>query len=432
MAWLTSSVGLSLAFGAFLAGIILSESHYSHQALGVIMPFRYVFTSFFFISIGMLLDLDFFLDNPILIIAAAVAAIAIKLVAGIVTTLIMGYSMRVALYEGLAIAHVGEFSFILSKIGMDYGLLTPDIYQIFMATSILTMAASPFLVSSSQGIASNVCRLPLPRRFQEDSCPVKAPREKLKDHLVIIGYGVNSKNIARATRSSNIPYVILEMNPDTVVLERAKGEPIHYGDATQEIVLEHLNLEDARIAVVTVPDSGLAKRITSMIRKHYPKVHLIVRTRYVNETKSLLDLGADEVIPEDFETSVEIFARVLKSYDIPKDRIDKFVSELRSGNYDMLRSADPGYSLNDLITNRSNLDIMTVRIREGLPVLDRYIRDMELRKKYGVTVLLIRRNDQYIYNPDPDEIFHAGDIVYLFGTTENLAEVFGPAQPFSA
>ncbi len=422
MAWLTSSAGLSLALGAFLAGLILSESQYSHQALGSILPFRYVFTSFFFISIGMMLDISFFIHNPLIIVAAAIVGMIIKLCAGTITTLILGYSVKTAVTEGLTMAQVGEFSFVLASLGLTFSLLTPDLYQIFLATSILTMAASPFLITSSGHLSDILCRLPLLSRLKKDACPSEIPHESVSDHIVIIGYGLNGKNIARAAKFAKIPYVALETNPDTVISERAKGEPIHYGDGTNEIVLEHLNLEKAKVAVVTVADAMASRRITSTIRKHYPDVHLIVRTRYVHEIKFLMELGADEVIPEEFETSVELFARVLKRYFVPVDQIMEISSELRSENYDVFKNpASPGYSLNDMISWTSNVDIITFRIEEVLPMLGKSIREIGMRKNYGITILLIQRNGDYV-DPSPDTVFQSGDIVYAFGTQEKLTD----------
>ncbi|CAJ37842.1 cation:proton antiporter domain-containing protein [Methanocella arvoryzae] len=425
MASLTSQFGLSLALGAFLAGLIISESPYSRQALGTILPFRYVFTSFFFISIGMMLDLHFFISNPWIIIAAAIIGILIKLFSGTITTLLLGYTIRVAVIEGISMAQVGEFSFILASLGLAADMINADLYQIFLATAILTMAASPFLISYSQKLSDTLCRLPLPARLKASSCPIATPHENITDHLVIIGYGLNGRNLARAAKAAKIPYTIVEMNPDTVSAEQAKGEPIHYGDATNEIVLEHLNLENAKIAVIAISNVEATRRITSTLRKHFPHLHIIVRTRYTSETQVLKELGASEVVPEEFETSVEIFASVLRRYFIPKSRIDQLTAELRSENYEVFRSpAQAGYSLDDLVSRESGVDIATVRIGEDLPLMGKSIKDLGLRNKYGVTILMVYRNDKQIYNPDPGTVLEPGDLVYAFGRHDRLTEAF--------
>jgi|AGTN01.2.fsa_nt_gi Kef-type K+ transport system, predicted NAD-binding component len=429
MAWLTSSIGMSMALGAFLAGLIISESQFSHQALGNILPFRYVFTSIFFVSIGMLLDVGYLVDHPLLILAAVVAVFLIKAIVGGATTLILGYPVRTVVLVGLALSQVGEFSFILSKIGVDGGLLTPDLYQLFLATSILTMGFSPFLMNLSPAISDLLCRLPLPEHFKSDRSGQKNGKGALRDHIVIIGYGLNGRNLSRAAKSAKIPYVIIEMNPDTVAKELAKGEPIHYGDATNELILEHTNVSEARVVVIAISDALATRRIITAIRRISPKVRIIVRTRYLKEMKPLYEIGASEVIPEEFETSVEIFARVLRSYLVPRDSIDQLTAELRSENYEVLRCPTKGYALSDLNVPLANVEIATVQVKEGVPASGKTIKEIELRKRYGVTVLMIQRGQTPVYNPDADTQLLSGDILYIFGQPEKLA---GAVRLFSS
>lgn len=432
MAWLTSSIGMSMALGAFLAGLIISESQFSHQALGNILPFRYVFTSIFFVSIGMLLDVGFVLSHPALILAAVIAVLMIKALAGGATTIILGYPLRTVALVGLATSQVGEISFILSKIGVDGGLMSPDLYQFFLATSILTMSFSPFLMNMSGGISDLLCRLKLPERFKADRCGPKGDGGALKDHIVIIGYGLNGRNLSRAAKSAKIPYVIIEMNPDTVAKEKAKGEPIYYGDATSALIQEHTNVSEARVVVIAISDAIATRRIITAIRQISPRVRVIVRTRYLSEMKTLYALGASEVIPEEFETSVEIFARVLRSYLVPRDRIDQLTAELRSENYEMLRCPTKGYALSDLNVPLANVGIETVQVGEGAPASGKTIKDIGLRKEHGVTILMVQRGESPLYNPDAETRLIPGDMLYLFGQPEKLAgaiRLFSPEKP---
>jgi CPA2 family monovalent cation:H+ antiporter-2 len=429
MAWLTSSIGMSLALGAFLAGLIISESQFSHQALGNILPFRYVFTSIFFVSIGMLLDIHFLVSHPLLILAAVITVLVIKAIVGGATTVVLGYPVRTAVLVGLAMSQVGEFSFILSRIGLDGGLLSPDLYQFFLATSILTMGVSPFLMGMSTGISDLLCRLPLPERLKSEKHGREEHGGELKDHIVIIGYGLNGRNLSRAAKSARVPYVIIEMNPDTVAMERSKGEPIYYGDATNSLILEHANVADARVVVIAISDALATRRIIMAIRQISPRVRIIVRTRYLKEMKPLYALGASEVIPEEFETSVEIFARVLRSYLVPRDSIDQLTAELRSENYEMLRCPTKGYTLSDLNVPLANVEIATVQVKEGVPVSGLTIKDIELRKKYGVTILLVQRDSEPVYNPGADTQLLPGDTLYIFGQPDKLA---GALRLFSA
>lgn len=429
MVGLTSSIGLSLALGAFLAGLIISESQYSHQALGGILPFRYVFTSFFFISIGMLLDIRLLLANLALVLIVTVAVLLLKAILGGATTLLMKYPMRTAVLSGLAISQVGEFSFIILKLGSDNGLLSLSLYQFLLSVAILTMAVSPFLISLSSRISDQVCKLPLPGSMLSPPCEATTDKKPLKDHLIIIGYGLNGRNLSRAAKASSIPYAIIEMNPDTVAAEKAKGEPIIYGDATNEKVLEHVNVAEARVVVIAISDTMATRRVASMVRSLNPKVHIIVRARYLKEMGPLYDAGANEVIPEEFETSVEIFARVLKKYLMPKEIVDSLTADLRSESYDMLRSRANGYKLRDLNTGAWDMEISTIQVKPGCAAAGKTIKELELRKKLGVTILLVKRGPEAIYNPGAETLLLPGDMVFVFGEPD---KIIGAVKLFSS
>jgi CPA2 family monovalent cation:H+ antiporter-2 len=427
VAWGTHSAGLSLALGAFLAGLIVSESEYSHQALGHILPFKDVFTSFFFVSIGMLLDVRLLFLHPLLIVIITLCVLVIKsAIAGFVS-LLLGFPLRVAVLVGLALSQVGEFSFILSKTGVEYNLLTGDTYQIFLSFSVLTMAATPFIIALAPRMADFILRLPLPEKLKSGLHPIQETKTPGKrDHLIIIGFGVNGTNLARAARAGGIPYVIIEMNPETVRREQAMGEPISYGDATHEAVFRHANVKDARIVVVAINDPAATRRITEVVRKLNPTVYLIVRTRYLQEMEALYELEADEVIPEEFETSVEIFTRVMTKYLVPKDVIGRFVAEVRSDGYEMFRSLDKKpASFSDMKLRLPGVEISTLRVSENTPVVGKSLAQIELRKKYGVTVLAIRRDTQILSNPSGGMQFCADDDLFILGPPEKIALVTG-------
>jgi CPA2 family monovalent cation:H+ antiporter-2 len=425
VAWITSSVGLSLALGAFLAGLIISESEYSHQALGNILPFRDVFTSFFFVSIGMLLNVGFLFQHPTLIAIISLGVLALKsIIAGFVTVL-LGFPLRIAILVGFALSQVGEFSFILSRTGIEHGLLAGNIYQIFLSVSVLTMSATPFIITLAPRLSDIILRLSLPKRLVSGFYPVSEVKvDSKKDHLMIIGFGVNGRNLARAARVGGIPYIIIEMNPETVRSEKVKGEPIYYGDATQEAVLQHANIKDARIVVVAINDPTATRRIAEIVRRLNPKVHLIVRTRYLQEMKPLYKLGADEVIPEEFETSVEIFTRVLTKYLIPRDEIERFVAEVRSDGYEMFRGlSKDSASFSDLTLRLPDVEISMLRVGAKSSLAGKSLAQIELRKRYGVTVLAIRRDSQILSNPHEDMQLCANDVLFLLGPPEKIARV---------
>ena len=422
VAWLTSSMGLSLALGAFLAGLIISESEYSHQALVNIIPFRDIFMSFFFVSIGMLLNIYFLFQYLWMILIIAFGALIMKsIIAGSAASL-LGYPIRTSILAGIALSQIGEFSFILSGFGVEYDIISKNTYQFFLAISILIMAATPFIMDIAPIVADSVHRLPLIKKLYV--YPETQKKVGLKDHLVIIGFGVNGRNVARAAQVAGIPYVVIEINPDTVKNEQAKGKLIYYGDAVHEAVLEHAGVRDARVMVIAISDPAATRRITATARRINPRLHIIARTRYLQEMKPLYDLGADEVIPEEFETSVEIFVRVLEKYVVPRDIIEKFTSEVRADGYEMFRSLSIDKS-HDLKLDLPNVEISTLRVGETSPIIGKTLAELELRKRYGVTLLAIRRNSQILANPHGDIQLHANDIVVLLGTPDKIAEITG-------
>ena len=433
VAWLTSQVGLSLALGAFLAGLIISESEYSYQALGNILPLRDMLTSIFFISIGMLFDSAELLEHPGRIALLAGGVILLKSVIAGGVSLLVGLPLRAAILVGIALSQVGEFAFVLAKTGQAYGLLKGELYQLFLAAAVLTMAATPFLLRFGPSLAGWVLRAPLPLWMKAGLRPLSrrsdVAQERPQDHLLVIGYGVNGQNVTRAAQLADVPYVVIEMNPDTVRRERARGEPLYYGDATQETVLSHAGVESARVMVITVADAAAVRCITALARRLNPQLHIIARTRYLQEMPELHQLGVDEVIPEEFETSVEIFTRVLTRYLVPRAAIDQFVADVRAEGYGMLRSLPHAASASSLWQRAlSDLDIHTFQVDLTSPLVGVSLAEVAFRQTYGVTVLAIRRDGQTLANLAGNTILKAGDQVIILGSPAQLA---GLSEPFA-
>lgn len=425
IAWLTHATGLSLALGSFLAGLIISESEYSHQALGDILPFRDVFTSFFFVSIGMLLDIGFFLRHPLVLLSATLLVLTLKTLVAGAAAFFSGLPLRAAIIAGIALAQVGEFSFILTETAVPYGLISGEIYQGFLTVSILTMMATPFLIAAAPAIAETVSRLPLPPSLKQGMAPARHGKPApLENHLIIVGFGLNGRNLARAARTAGIPYLVIEMNPAAVRSERVKGEPIFFGDATQEAILLHADIRQARTLVAVINDPAATRRITELARRLNPRVYILVRTRFVSEINDLVDLGANDVIPEEFETSVEIFSRILARYFIPKEEIEKMVIGIRSERYEMFRTLPRGVApACTLQSCLPDLEIASFRIEGGAPVIGKTIQETELRKRHGVTLLAVNRNAQIITNPPADLEFAAGDILFVVGDAKTIQQV---------
>lgn len=340
IAYFSYTLGLSLALGAFMAGLIISRSEYSHNALSDILPFKEVFVSFFFISIGMLFDFGPIFENPILIFSICFLVIFVKSnITGLAVTL-LGYPMRTAVLTGMALCQVGEFSFILSKEGAKYALISDEVYQIFLSVTVMTMAASPLLLLIGPKIAEIISKLPIPKRIKSGLYPISLSSEYdsavvKKDHSIIVGFGINGKNTARALRLAGLPYVIVETNPQTVKTQRKKGEPIIYGDATTAHILIKAGIRSAATLIIVIADHVSTSKIAAAARSFNSKIHIIARTKFTVEVAALLGSGVDSVVTEEFETSLRMARVVLERNSIPDERIDNLTDEIRSEDLDI-------------------------------------------------------------------------------------------------
>lgn len=417
----TASLGLSLALGAFLAGLLLSGSEYSLNVLEGILPFKDVFTSLFFISVGMLLDVDFLVHHLDKVFLFAALLILLKSVLSLPPMLLVGYPLRVSILAAMSLAQIGEFSFVLASSAVNGGLMDDDAYQMFLAASIVTMILTPTVMEAAPKVASFVSRyLHLP--IDEEAAAPKD--ESLKDHLIIVGFGVGGKHLARTAREAGIPYVILEMNPDTVSRYGGK-EPIHGGDASKPLVLEHFGIRNARVIAVVISDPSAVRAITAVARKLNPKVHIVVRTRFLGEVDALRRLGANDVIPEDFETSIEVFSRVLGYYLVPRQTIERFVNSIRHEYYNMARQLRmTGMDLPSLADEvLTGLEVVACKVEPGCALDGKRLMDTSLRRKYGVTVVGIRHAGQIIPSPGGDASLHGDDTVFLFASPASLTTV---------
>ena len=333
VAWLTSHMGLSLSLGAFLAGLIISESDYRTEALGDILPFQDIFTSFFFVSIGMLLNINFFLEQPFTILAITFGVILLKACAAGLSCFFLKMPLRTIVLTALAMSQIGEFTFVLARSGEAIHLGSEYHYQLFLVVALLSMAFTPSLIAVAPFVANQLLRLPFPAWLKTGLRNPEKKQHAFKDHTLIIGYGVSGQTLARSSKTSNIPYVILEMNADTVKREKLKGEPIYFGDGTHEAVLHHANIKEAKVAAILINDAAATNRIIELARKLNPKLYIIVRTRYLTDLRPLLEKGADQVVADDFGSSVEVFTRVLRAYEISSDTVDKMLKEMKVESY---------------------------------------------------------------------------------------------------
>lgn len=429
-AWLASESGLSLALGALIAGLVISESELSHQIIADVLPLRDCFSGIFFISIGMLLNLDLLTRDFL------TPLMNLLLIVGIKSLLIFAVfwwlygSIRLAVLLGLSLAQVGEFSFILAKAGINYKLLTPANEQLFLAGSILSMIATPFLIQSVHGLAVGLEAMLGASPESTSAGETPASENVAQGHVVVVGYGLNGQNLARVLKEVGIPYRVLEMDPDLVRCAKAAGEPIFFGDGTRPEILQQAGIRQARVVVIAISDPAATARVVSQARRSRPDLYIIVRTRYVAEIDHLYRLGANQVIPEEFETSVEIFARVLEEYHVPRNVISLQVDLIRKEHYSTLRGLRlQGKQLDELNQFLVGTTTDIFSIVGASPVVGKSLEEVDLRSRCGATVIAVVRAGKSYHNLGADFALAAGDMLVLLGdhkALDDAAQILNP------
>jgi CPA2 family monovalent cation:H+ antiporter-2 len=421
VAMLTNELGMSLAFGAFLAGLMISDTEYSHSAFGNLIPFKDVFTSFFFVSIGMLLDLGFVAEHPWLVLVTVLLVILIKTVIAGFTAFTLGHTFFGTVVVGLALAQVGEFSFILAGLGLSNGIITPSHFQLFLAVAITSMALSPLLIQVSKPLANVILKLPLPEFLVEGLFPLKQVEiPMISKHIVLIGKDSRAINLAAMIKTMDLPFTSIVFDTDRARSEMEKGHLVVFGDATYEPVLRQAYVHTAELVVVSVGNLITSMSIVEHIRAMNKHAHIIVRTRHVTDIEELYRLGANQVIPEEFETAIDFYERILGKYLLPRMDIERAIARTRADNYGIFRdkSKEGGYSL---LKDIPDLEIAAVRVGEKSVFAGKTIAQTALRKTCGVTMVAVKTADKIIPNPEPATIINGNDIAYLLGKPEMIA-----------
>lgn len=426
LSWVTSQFGLSLALGAFIAGVVLADTDYSHQVTADVLPFRDIFNSVFFVSIGMLLSLAMLWSNLGGVLILVVTLIAGKALIVWAIIRLLGFPQRVATITALGLAQIGEFSFILAKVGRGVELLPDSDYQSFLAASIISMIATPFLIQIAPQAGYLVQKL----LSDGESTEIENTEEDdihltssggLHQHVIIVGYGLNGRNLARVLRSVGVPYTILDLNAEVVRKAKVKGEKINFGDATRREVLQHAGLSQAWALVLAMSDPHAARRTVTQARHMSKDLQIIVRTRYVAEITELLEIGANEVIPEEFETSIEIFSRVLHRYGFARGVIENQIERVRRQAYKLLRSTSmPAEKASEINVALDAASTETIVLQPDSPVLGKTLGELDLRGKSGATVIAVLREGETKISPGANYAMASGDTIVLLGSLGKL------------
>jgi CPA2 family monovalent cation:H+ antiporter-2 len=422
-AWVTSLVGLSLALGAFLGGVVVAETEYSHRALGDVLPLRDAFVSVFFVSLGMLFDPQLVLSKPLLVLALLAGFLLVKGFVATLAAVVMGFPSRVSWLAGVGLANFSEFGFVLARLAEKHQILGADELAPLLDAGILSMFLTPLLVRVAPHITAGEELVgPLERLIgvrSIDEVEDRAPG--FSNHVVIVGYGVAGQLLARTLSACQIPYVVLELGAERVHEARAQGLPVYYGDATSIEALGHAHLEAARALVLLMNDALAANRVVDTARRVAPQVPVMMRTRYLADRGALVRIGARDVVAEEVEGAVEIIARVLRWSEVPRNVIDQRIAQARAETQSSDRKQTVPRTPLQEHRALAELKIESVLIQENSAGAAHSAVALELRSTTGALVVAVRRGERLLENPDPTVPFEPGDVVYLVGTGTAIA-----------
>jgi CPA2 family monovalent cation:H+ antiporter-2 len=410
--------GLSFAFGAFVAGLVLSQSDYSHQALADVEPLRDVFAMLFFVSVGMLLDPAFLIQNAgtVALVVALVFAVKGLVFAGVVRA--FGYGNIIPFAVGLGLFQVGEFSFVIARVGLEDGAVSQRSYSIVLTTAVITMSLTPFAMRLAPLLYGR-----WRERFPKEAMSTfNLPERGLRDHVVIAGYGRVGSFVARLLARLDQPFVVVDPNPSRADEARDSGYPVVYGDAAAEPVLDAAGVRRARLVIVTVPDPVGARLVVERARSINPNVHVVARTTTVEQLEELGRLGVYEAVHPESEAGLELGRQALSHLGVPAGDVQRFADEVRRELYaPITRQGMEGDLLAQLERASRQIETEWVRLPENSPLKGRTIGELGVRTETGASIVAIVRDDLVLAGPGPDARFEPGDLVGVLGTPEQRA-----------
>lgn len=420
LAFATKSAGLSYALGAFVAGMLISETRYRYQVEADIGPFRDILLGLFFITLGMQLDWHALAGHLGSIVVIAILLMLVK--ASLITALcrVSGHETGVALRTGLTLAQAGEFSFVLLAMGAENGLLDAHHKQILLAAMLLTMMFAPLLILNNGRLA----RLMAPsykRNRAQQAGEIASASRSLSGHAIICGYGRSGQNLARFLAQEKIPYIALDIDPIRVKEAAAAGLPVGFGESARLEILEAAGVARARVVVVSFSELRATLKVLHVLREHYPNIPVIVRTLDDTDMDRLRDAGATEVVPEILEGSLMLASHALVVLGVPLNRVVKRIRLFREEHYSMLRGFFHGMSDADLdVADKFQMRLRTVQLTAEASAIGRSLRELAL-DRFNVEVQSIRRASDGNLEPAPDIVLMDGDVIVLLGMWEGLA-----------
>ncbi len=418
LAWLTELAGLSLALGAFIAGMLISETEFKHQVETDIRPFHDVLLGLFFISIGMMLDWQIVLQRWPLVLLLATVPVLCKLVLVTGLARALGGTAGVSLRTGLYLAQAGEFGFVLLTLSNQSGLVPPDLLNPILASMVLSMLATPFIIMQSNRI---VMRLVASEWLQQSLQMTSIARKAINTsrHVIICGYGRCGQNLGNMLEQEQIQYMALDLDPDRVRQAASAGDSVVFGDASRLQSLMAAGLARASAVVVTYLDTASALKVLSNVRAHAPTVPVIVRTVDDHDLEKLRAAGATEVVPEAIEGSLMLASHALALVGVPMRRVIRVVQDQRDQRYNLLRGYFRGAD-DDTNETHDEERLSTVTLPLGSSSIGKTLVDT-LLERLGARVVSLRRSNGHTFAPDDTALLESGDTLVLSGKPEALA-----------
>ncbi len=419
LAWLTELAGLSLALGAFIAGMLISETQYKHQVETDIRPFHDVLLGLFFISIGMMLDWRLVLERWALVLVLLVLPVLFKAVLITLLSRAMGASTGIALKTGLYLAQAGEFGFVLLALSQTHALIPPELLNPALAAMVLSMLATPFIVMhANQWVMRLVSSEWLMQSVQMTSIARKSM--SANKHVIICGYGRCGQNLARMLEQEQIPYMALDLDPDRVRQAAEAGDSVVFGDAARLQALMAAGLARASAVVVTYLETPSALRVLAHIQEHAPQVPVIVRTQDDHDLEVLQQAGATEVVPEAIEGSLMLAGHALALLGVPMRRVIHVIQDQREQRYSLLRGFFRGSDDGDIDEAQAER-LWSVTLPADAPALGCLLSDMKLAAS-ALRVISLRRKNGAGVDLSSDPVLQEGDTLVLSGRAEALAQ----------
>ncbi len=430
-AWLASLAGWSPGLGACIAGLLLAKADQRHQLVAEVTPFRDVFNAVFFVSLGMLVDFSVVSAHPMLLLTAILATTLVKSVLTGAAVRLAGWPWRVAVAAGISLATVSEFAYVLASEAAGYGILGTSILKLLIAYTVGCMMVGTLLLPVAAPVAEWITRLGRRSGKPDGNSHENHPLH----HVVIVAYGITGANLAKVLKATRVPFRIVEMNPTLARKAIADGHEVVVGDATRMAILAHAGIDEARALVVAINEPRAAEYVVAQASAAYPRLFILVRVRFVSNLDRLYHCGAKLVIPEEFETSIEIAAHVLKEFRIPANVIEAQVTSLRAGGYGLLRGkpADRAMAA-ELLRLFEQTVTETFYLTEDSPVCGRTIAESGLRDQTGATIIALVHGGKAVPAPPPEHVLEKGDVLVLVGAHAQLdmARLFLQGQTWDA